>query len=88
MKALVLTRRQWSAIKEELARQHAPSVIMIRGKMRKVLGFTPREHRQWEPGMVSYRDLIHLDFFDESKRTFFLLKYGDLIGEDNDNRLY
>lgn len=63
------------------------SVWMVRTKMRKVLGFMPREHREWNEER-GYRTMMHLDFYDESQRTMFLLKYGDFIGKEDDNRLY
>ena len=42
------------------------------------LGFTVREHRvpvSDDGHMWDYQYQIHLDFYDEQKRTFFLLKY-------------
>lgn len=76
-------------IKEEFADQ--PSIFMIRGRMREVLGFTQRTHRYWEPdsgrywepdsgtrsydGGGRYVTEIHLDFYDESAQTMFRLKY-------------
>ena len=81
MKALVLTREQWRAIRADIDKTHPRSVLLIRWKMREVLGFTPREHREWREDHVELvpRTMIHLDFYDEAKRTMFLLKYGDVI---------
>ena len=59
--------------------------MLTRWKMRKVLGFTDRLHTDWinKPnkwGGMGYQETqVHLDFFDEAKLTFFLLKYGDYI---------
>jgi hypothetical protein len=90
-KSLILTLAAWNTIHTHIKEDYPPSVIMLREKMKKVLGFTPREHEEW----VEYADAaarkqrgkstkaciqtVHLDFYSESKRTFFLLKYGDYI---------
>jgi hypothetical protein len=87
MKALKLTINEWQRINVEIAKHHPRSVWMVRTKMRKVLGFTPREHQEWNENR-GYRTMIHLDFYDESQRTMFLLKYGDFMGKEDDNRLY
>jgi len=78
MKPVVLSQDAWYKLKERLQQDHPRSVVMVRWKMREVLGFTPREHEEWI-GTPGYRTTVHLDFFDESKRTFFLLRYGDYI---------
>lgn len=97
MKALKLTLDEWQKINVEIAKQYPRSVWMIRPKMRQVLGFTPREHEEWlgsyddantenrRAGRYGYKKSICLDFYDESKRTMFLLKYGDWIEQKNEN---
>lgn len=79
MKALILTQEQWKNVSEQIIKNHPRSVWLSRDKMKRVLGFTPRKHTDWE--QEDYRDRlkIHLDFFDEQQRTMFLLKYGDYI---------
>ena len=51
--------------------------------MRKVLGFVSRTHREWKTdpnfGNRYAEDTIHLDFYNEPKRTMFLLKYGEYL---------
>lgn len=91
MKAIVLTHSQWYAIRQEIDKQYPNSVGMVRSKMREVLGFTPREHEEFLgnydnaslddkfQGRYGYITSIHLDFYDEAKRTMFLLKYGDFM---------
>jgi len=56
--------------------------------MKSVLGFTVREHVNYRLNFdditADWRDhhsQIHLDFYDEPKRTMFLLKYSDVINE-------
>ena len=54
---------------------------MIRSKMRTVLGFTVREHKELVDEEYVLR--IYLDFYSENKRTMFLLKFSELIGNTN-----
>jgi hypothetical protein len=89
MKALKLTLDQWISVNRKIAEQYPPSVRLVRPKMRKVLGFTPREHSvwinvkgYWGESTREHKE-IHLDFYDEAQHTMFLLKYGDLL-DDND----
>jgi len=83
-KALKLSESTWNNIYHRLVKDYPPSVILIREKMKVVLGFTTRRHREWilypgYDGQGEYKETICLDFYDESKRVFFLLKYGDLF---------
>ena len=104
MKPIELTYTQWIKLSKELHNDYPPSVLAIREKTKKVLGFTSREHRKWVPNAnykeeykkyeseKNYDDIfsfepekgrtervIHLDFYDEAKRTFFLLKYSEFL---------
>ena len=79
MKAVVLTIEQWKKIREELQTEHPKTVFMLRDKMKRVLGFTVREHKQWDDGVVNLIHEIHLDFYSENNRTMFLLKFSELI---------
>jgi len=54
-------------------------VFMLRDKMKQRLGFTVREHKYWDAGLVNQVFEIHLDFYSENKRTMFLLKFSELI---------
>ena len=90
-KPLILTQASWAKIYNQIANEYPPSVLLIRDKMKAVLGFTSRTHEEWfehnlskDRRNVSYStkycvQTIHLDFYNEPKRTFFLLKYGDYI---------
>jgi hypothetical protein len=75
-----LTERQWMMIYHDIAANYPHSVLLIRDKMRSVLGFTSRNHTWWEDDY--YSTCIMLDFYDEPKRTMFLLKYGDYLRDD------
>jgi hypothetical protein len=97
MKPIKLTPRQWRILRERLFEEYqaTPSVIMIRSKMRDVLGFTPREHTEYidDPDLAnaiqgqrpyhSERNIM-LDFYSESMRTMFLLKYSHIIDASRD----
>ena len=88
MKAVVLKHREWDRIFTQIKKDYAdtPAVYLIRNRMKDVLGFTQREHTVWrdEEAYLSildntdWRDLrseIHIDFYTESARTMFLLRY-------------
>ena len=84
MKAVILKHREWDKIFAQIKQDYAdtPAVYLIRNRMKDVLGFTPREHSVWKDNDGEYlddwRDLrteIHLDFYCESARTMFLLRY-------------
>ena len=83
-KATRLSHKQWDRLKTRLTNDYSPSVMMINSKMRDVLGFLPRRYTYWTTrGSESRKAIqaseIHLDWYSESKRTFFLLKYGDYL---------
>ena len=90
-KPIILTEQQWGRLNTRLKNDYSPSVMMIRPKMREVLGFTPREHTEWvgyydtatkeekKAGWHGYKKKIHLDFYNEPKRTMFVLKYSEYL---------
>lgn len=80
-KPLILSEEAWGKLHRQLAQDNHSSVMLIREKMKVVLGFTVRRHRVWRHDLGgSYPiDQIHLDFYSEPKRTLFLLKYSDFI---------
>jgi hypothetical protein len=93
MKPTRLTIGQWNNLHQRLSQDHPPSHLMIRSVMRRELGFTVRQHAKWHiPGpneVVSvhhrdgyYRNCVYLDWYDEVKRTFFMLKYSEYIQND------
>ena len=85
MRPVVLTVDQWKHIRTELQTEHPRTVFMLRDKMKRILGFTVREHTAWVPkpdgGYSDYQ--IHLDFYSENKRTMFLLKFSETIGKQD-----
>ncbi len=81
----MLSVDQWKTIRKDLQEEYPKTVFMIRSKMRSVLGFTVREHKEFVPKMDGgyYEFGIHLDFYSENKRTMFLLKYSEVIGRQD-----
>jgi hypothetical protein len=102
-KPVVMSPEQWSSILDRIKQREKPSVYLSRSKMKEVLGFTVRDHREYvkNPDYVSrpqdkdhwsYMEpagwfegkmnvhTVRLDFYDDQKRTMFLLKYGN--GQD------
>jgi hypothetical protein len=89
-KSIVLKEAEWLKIYNHIAKNYPPSVLLIRNKMKEVLGFTSRTHQEWFEHEVDRKDVsyntkycvtrIHLDFYSEPKQTMFLLKYSDIIG--------
>jgi hypothetical protein len=79
MKSHVLTHDEWNRIREQIRTEFGSSMIMLRSRMREELEFLPREHRAWVPKMDGGHwgeTEIHIDFYTESARTWFLLKFS------------
>jgi hypothetical protein len=77
MKHLELTQDEWHRVRERIRDMFGNSMLMLRGRMKRELGFTPRDHRKWVPKMDGgYHDVVvHIDFYTEEARTFFMLSY-------------
>jgi len=82
-RSIKLSSNCWNKIHSQLLEDYPKSVVLIRDVMKRKLGFTTRTHREWQPGMVSYEEHVMLDFFNEPKRTMFLLKYSDFLDDNN-----
>lgn len=78
-KSIKLTQGQWRKVSAELHNDYPRSVMAIRDRMRKVLGFTHRTHTDFDVVDYKYNHHVYLDFYSETKRTMFLLKYSDII---------
>ena len=89
---ITITEHQWACLHQRLMQdyEHEPSVVLIRAKMRRVLGFTPRRHTQYRdtrkmagefgtPEYHAQRVCICLDFFDPALQAWFLLRYGEYV---------
>lgn len=78
-RSVKLQAKQWEKLQKHLKEEHPISVFAIRDKMRRVLGFTTRHAYGVLPNSHIHEPIVHLDFFDEPKKTMFLLKYGDYL---------
>jgi hypothetical protein len=82
-----LTEPQWETLAARLREdyQHQPSVMLIRSRMREVLGFTTRQHEHWherhstDRHMAWCEHVVCLDFFDTRMETWFRLKYAEYL---------
>lgn len=75
-----LSPETWERVKEQIQKDYPISVLTIRSKMKKVLGFTDRNHWTYNKDKDKWnRPIICLDFFDEKRRTIFLLKYSEFL---------
>lgn len=86
-----MSEESWAKLHTQLARDNHSSVMLIREKMKVVLGFTVRRHQEWvlQPGSDRRRpeNSIRLDFYNEPKRTMFLLKYSEFLDKSGTNSL-
>jgi len=93
-KSIILTPECWAAIRQKIADAYPRSVWLFREKTRAVLGFTVRDHEEWVDDFsagqwsqtcnpIKCITTIHLDFYNEPKRTMFLLRYSEIINELN-----
>jgi hypothetical protein len=76
-KPIVLTHSKWEKLRTRLTTDYSPSVMMLSYRMKDKLGFTVREHVWYSKN--GYATDIRLDFYNESKRTMFLLKYSEYL---------
>jgi hypothetical protein len=98
-KPVVLSEASWLKIYNQIAKEHPPGVLLIRNRMREVLGFTSRTHEEWfehdvkgDRRNVGYNTkycvkTIHLDFYNEPKRIMFLLKYSEYLDKSGNTEL-
>ena len=56
MPTLKLTVSQWQRIRKEMHNDYPKTVFMIRDKMKRVLGFTVREHQEWVTDPKAYTE--------------------------------
>ena len=86
-KPIELSHSQWNKLYHQLCLDYPRSVMIIRSRMQAKLGFTNREYKDWDNNMGKVgshwrKNCVMLDFYSESKRTFFMIKYSDYIQKD------
>jgi hypothetical protein len=70
-KPIELSHSQWVKLKQRLAQDYPPSVLYMRIKGKTKLGFTVREHKDWDKDMGKHggwrKNCIMLDFYSEKR---------------------
>lgn len=56
MKPVILSVSNWRIIRAMLQEEYPKTVFMIRDKMKRVLGFTVREHQEWVKDSKAYTE--------------------------------
>lgn len=64
---------QWKFLRQQLLQDYPKSVMLIRWRMKKVLGFTDRKNG----------DDVILDFVNGEKESFFIIKYSEYFNGIN-----
>ena len=80
MKPLELTESEWAGVHAKLSSMYKdqPSMLLVRTKMKKELGFTPRRQKMWvqsKTGRWLMDEKIVIDFFNESAESWFRLTF-------------
>jgi len=78
-KTLTISYRAWNKLREKIIEDYGQTTVMISWRLRETLGFTVREHRDYNQDHWETRHTIRLDFWDDSMQTMFLLKYSDYL---------
>jgi hypothetical protein len=73
----------WYRIKEKIKQDFGVATAVISWRLKRELGFTVREHQapdSWDTtnSFFSSGREVHLDFFNESAHSWFVLKYLNL----------
>ena len=91
-KPIVLMPEKWETLKEHLLTQHPKSNILLSWKCKEKLGFTVRNHVQWETlhlatGIKKNQlvNIICLDFYNDSVQTMFRLRYSEYLQSSHHN---
>lgn len=85
-KSTKLTHSQWDQLYAKLKQDYPLSTVIIRDKMQRVLGFLNRDYHRFNPSTHKYEDCVYLDWYDESKRTMFYLRYSEYITLDTQRK--
>jgi len=72
-----LYQAEWLMLYNKLAKDYPHSVLLIRSKCKNTLGFLPRTHTEWFDSESN--SCIMLDWYNETKKTFFLIKYAEYL---------
>lgn len=95
IKSIKISEPDWATLLEQIKKDYPRSVWLSRNKMRRTLGFVDRFHSEWiesehqgytyNPYKISFLEKsVYLDFYDEKKKTVFLIKYSNYLESKND----
>lgn len=82
-KPIIIDQNNWDGLLDKLLCDYPKSTVLIREKRKKVIGFLERSYRWYDTKNHMYHNKIYLDFFDDGKKTFFMLKYGEFLEKEN-----
>lgn len=74
-----VSRQTRNQIMESLRKEFPPSTTLIRDNMRRDLGFVFRVH--WQPGEQYWDVKIYVDFFTDSARSWFLIRFAEILDQ-------
>ena len=75
IKAIQLSHKEWHQLKKIIRAEYGDSTVLISWRMKDTLGFTVRRHQGYDPVTGHRFDDIRLDFYDEVKKSWFIMKY-------------
>jgi len=78
-KTLTISHRAWERLKEKITEDYSRATVLISWRLRDQLGFTVREHIEYNQEDWRNSHTIRLDFWDDSMQTMFLLRYSDYL---------
>jgi hypothetical protein len=76
---ITLSHIAWHTLREKIIEDYGRTTVMISWRLRETLGFTVREHRDYNQDDWATRHTIRLDFWNDQMQTMFLLKYSDYL---------
>jgi hypothetical protein len=78
VKTITITPRQWQRLQARLEEDYGPSILLLRDRRRRELGFLDR--RYWHKNSKGHACMdICLDFYDNGSKVWFLLKYSQYV---------
>lgn len=88
---LVLKPEVWEKLKARIIEDYGLSMIALRSKCRKTLGFKFRHHEEWSKPSDRSKwrlvDTVRLDIYDQGQVLMFMMKYSDIIKHEEIRKL-
>jgi hypothetical protein len=78
VKTLTITPSQWKRLLAQLQQDYGPTIVLLRDRRRRELGFVDRQY--WHRNSKGHSTLdICLDFYDNGLKAWFLIKYSEYV---------